>query len=171
MMRLRARRIAGTVSTDDILPARYKHTSINPEELAKHVFEYFLPADFEPFAPGDCIIADSVFGIGSSREQAVSALLAAGISAVIGPAFGRIFYRNCWNLALPAIEADIYDCREGDSIHIDLAAGHIACRGTGFAFTPPPPLLLDVYRAGGLLRHVAAKTRARQSRSEQGEGL
>lgn len=170
MMQLRARRISGAVSTDDILPARYKHASTNPDELAKHVFEYFLPPGFAPFAPGDCIIADSVFGIGSSREQAVSALMAAGVGALIGPAFGRIFYRNCWNLALPAIEDDLGDCREGDPVQIDLAAGQIVCKGATVAFAPPPPLLLDVYRAGGLLRHVAAKKLSRQSLQSQGEG-
>ena len=123
MMQLRARRISGAVSTDDILPARYKHASTNPDELAKHVFEYFVPPGFAPFAPGDCIIADSVFGIGSSREQAVSALM---------------------------------------------AAGQIVCPGATVAFSPPPPLLLDVYRAGGLLRHVAAKKLSRQSLQSQG---
>lgn len=171
MMELRARRIAGTVSTDDILPARYKHASTNPDELAGHVFEYFLPPDFAPFASGDCLVADSVFGIGSSREQAVSALLAAGIGAVIAPAFGRIFYRNCWNLALPAIEAELGDCHEGDQVRIELAAGKIAWTDATVMFAPPPPLLLDVYRAGGLLRHVAAKVRDRQRLAHHGEGL
>ncbi|MGV7963047.1 hypothetical protein QPK13_18730 [Photorhabdus tasmaniensis] len=59
------------------------------------------------------IVCDGIFGIGSSREQAVSTLLAVGISMVIAPAFGRIFFRNAWNLGLLAIEADIKGFREG----------------------------------------------------------
>jgi 3-isopropylmalate/(R)-2-methylmalate dehydratase small subunit len=157
-MRLRVRKICGVVSTDDILPARYKHTTADPVELARYVFEYYLPSDSPPFAPGDCIVSDSIFGIGSSREQAVSALSAAGVRAIIGPSFGRIFYRNCWNLALPAIEAGLLDCTEGDMIELDLVAGRLRTATTNNTFAPPPQRLLGVLQAGGLLQYAAQRT-------------
>lgn len=152
------RRIHGIVSTDDILPARYKHASTDPETLAQHVFEYRLGAGHPRFAADDCIVADDVFGIGSSREQAVSALVAAGVRAVIAPAFGRIFYRNCWNLALPAIEADLAGCAENDPIELRLREGRIVARAGTVPFAPPPERLIGICRDGGLLRYVARRS-------------
>ncbi len=52
-------------------------------------------------SPGDIIVAGKNFGCGSSREQAVIALKAAGVSAVVAKSFARIFYRNAVNLGLP----------------------------------------------------------------------
>jgi len=46
------------------------------------------------------LVAGSAFGIGSSREQAVSALLSAGIRLVIAGSFGPIFEKNAANLGL-----------------------------------------------------------------------
>jgi 3-isopropylmalate/(R)-2-methylmalate dehydratase small subunit len=41
------------------------------------------------------LVADSDFGIGSSRETAVWALAGAGFRAVLAPSFGDIFRSNC----------------------------------------------------------------------------
>ncbi|WP_240659748.1 hypothetical protein [Streptomyces sp. WAC 01529] len=149
------RRVAGTVSTDDIIPARYKHMHTDPGRLAPHLFEAYLPGFVESVRPGDAIVSDSVFGIGSSREQAVSTLLANGISLVIAPRFGRILFRNCWNLALPAIEADTGDLSEGMTISVDLERGEIRSEGDVIAGFPKPPLfLLEMIASGGLLNRV-----------------
>ena len=68
------RLIKGIVSTDDIIPARYKHMYTDPNELSKHVFEAYSPGFIKKIEPGDILVSKSTFGIGSSREQAVSAL-------------------------------------------------------------------------------------------------
>ncbi|GHH19726.1 hypothetical protein [Streptomyces rubradiris] len=154
----RVRRVTGTVSTDDIIPARYKHMHTDPKLLAPHLFEAYLPGFVDTVEPGDAIVSDSVFGIGSSREQAVSTLLANGIGLVIAPRFGRILFRNCWNLALPAIETDTDRLTEGMTISLDLGRGEIRCEGTVLAtFPEPPPFLLEMISHGGLLPRV--KTR------------
>ncbi|MFF5403851.1 hypothetical protein ACFY8K_03730 [Streptomyces misionensis] len=154
----RVRRVAGMVSTDDIIPARYKHMHTDPKLLAPHLFEAYLPGFVDTVQPGDAIVSDSVFGIGSSREQAVSTLLANGIGLVIAPRFGRILFRNCWNLALPAIETDTDRLTEGMTISLDLGRGEIRCEGTILStFPKPPPLLLEMISQGGLLSRV--KTR------------
>jgi homoaconitate hydratase len=44
------------------------------------------------------------FGTGSSREQAVTALMAAGIRAVVAESLAPAFRRNAWNNGFPAIE-------------------------------------------------------------------
>jgi 3-isopropylmalate/(R)-2-methylmalate dehydratase small subunit len=160
---LRVRRVRGVVSTDDILAARIKHQHVDPREFARHVFAAYAPELTATLRSGDIIVGDSVFGIGSSREQAVTALVAAGVAAVVAPAFGTIFFRNAWNSAMPAIELDAPDLAEGDTVRIDLSRARLTSARGELAFRPPPPLLLDVLRAGGLLASVAS--RLRDSRS------
>jgi 3-isopropylmalate/(R)-2-methylmalate dehydratase small subunit len=160
MLRLRARLVRGVVSTDDILPARYKHESVDPAFLAQHVFEHF-----EGFAGGaleaaDAIVADDLFGLGSSREQAVSALKAAGVHAVFAPAFGRIFFRNAWNLAMPAIQIALPSITDGDALLFDLEGGTIEACGVVHRFPPVMPEVLAIYEAGGLLERIQMERRA-----------
>jgi 3-isopropylmalate/(R)-2-methylmalate dehydratase small subunit len=153
---LRVRRIQGIVSTDDILPARIKHQHVDPKEFAKHVFSAHTPGFAGTLRSGDILVADSIFGIGSSREQAVTALLAAGVAAVLAPAFGTIFFRNAWNSAMPAIEIDLPDLREGETVRIDLVHARLTGARGATAFRAPPPLLLNVLKAGGLLASISA---------------
>ena len=170
MIALRVRRVSGVVSTDDILPARYKHMSSDPAFLAGHVFEHRLPADQRDFRRGDCLVGDSLFGIGSSREQAVTAMMAAGIGAIVAPAFGRIFFRNAWNLALPAIELDLAEADEGAAIEIDLGRGTVRHEGTLRHFPAIPPEIQRLYRAGGLLASLSQEMRGRAA-AASAEGL
>jgi len=153
---LRIRRISGVISTDDILPARIKHQHVDPQEFAKHVFSGCAPGFAATLRRGDVLVADNIFGIGSSREQAATALRAAGIAAVLAPAFGTIFFRNAWNSALPAIEIDFPDPREGETIRINLIAARLFTERSELAFRPPPQLLLNVLKAGGLLASISA---------------
>jgi 3-isopropylmalate/(R)-2-methylmalate dehydratase small subunit len=148
-------RVSGVISTDDIIPARYKHMYVDSGQLAPHVFEHRLPGLAAELAMGDAVVGDATFGVGSSREQAVSALLAAGVRAVIAPSFGRIFYRNCWNLGLPAVEAPT-GALTGADVHLSLDDGVVRSDGTAVAFARPPAMMLEMVRAGGLLPMVLA---------------
>src|SRR3954470_7689779 len=94
---LRVRPIHGVISTDDIIPARYKNMYTDPKVLANHVFENLLPGFAKTLQPADALVGYDTFGIGSSREQAVTSLSAAGVRAIFAPRFGRIFFRNSWN--------------------------------------------------------------------------
>jgi 3-isopropylmalate/(R)-2-methylmalate dehydratase small subunit len=152
--RFRARRVHGVISTDDILPARYKHRTVDPAEFAPHVFENVLPGFAATLREGDALVGDDTFGIGSSREQAVSALLAAGVEAVFAPRFGRIFFRNAWNLGLLAIEVDTAALAEGAELELDLEGGRLAAAGAELAFVPVPADLVEIVRAGGLLARL-----------------
>lgn len=152
----RVRRISGVISTDDIIPARYKHMHTDPDLLAPHLFEAYQPGFVNSLQPGDALVSDSTFGIGSSREQAVSTLLANGVGAVFAPSFGRILFRNCWNLALPAIEIDTDILAEGSEITLDLAAGEVRTAGRLLTtFVPPSAFLLRMMTGGGLLQLIA----------------
>lgn len=113
------------INTDYIISGRYKFKIQDPNELAKHVMEDLDPKFYGRIKKGDFLIAGRNFGCGSSREQAPIAIKYAGISAVIAKSFARIFYRNCYNLGLPAIEADTDGIKEGDALEVDLEAGVI----------------------------------------------
>jgi len=151
---MRARLVPGLISTDDIIPARYKHMYTEPAQLAPHVFEARFPGLAQTLRPGDVLIGSDVFGIGSSREQAVSALLACGVRMVVAPEFGRIFYRNSWNLGLAAIQADTEAFVEGQPLVVDLATGRFSGAPGLPSFAAPPRMLLDMVEAGGLLELV-----------------
>ncbi|GAA4625796.1 hypothetical protein [Cellulomonas oligotrophica] len=149
-------RVPGVISTDDIIPARYKHMYVDSAQLAPHVFEHRIPGLAEELMTGDAVVGDATFGVGSSREQAVSALLAAGVRAVIAPSFGRIFYRNCWNLGLPAVEAPT-SALTGSVLDLSLEDGVLRDGTTSVVFARPPDMMLDMVRAGGLLPMVLAR--------------
>jgi 3-isopropylmalate/(R)-2-methylmalate dehydratase small subunit len=130
----------------------------DPAQLAPHVFEARYPGLAATLRPGDAVVGTEIFGIGSSREQAVSALIACGVRAVIAPGFGRIFFRNCWNLGLPAIEASVDALEEGLEIELDLVAGRFVGAPGLPTFAVPPPLLLRMVEAGGLLALIRQET-------------
>ena len=157
-MPLTVRRVSGSVSTDDILPARYKHLSTDPAVLSAHVFEAMVPG-LATRLDGSIIVGDAIFGLGSSREQAVTSLRAAGVAAVAAPAFGRIFYRNCWNNGLPAIECDLGGVADGAEIELDLDAGTLEASGATFDFPAPTGWIRTVVDAGGLLAWVKENQR------------
>ena len=153
--------VHGVISTDDILPARHKHRTVDPVELGQRIFEHVAPTLRAQLQPGDGLLADSAFGIGSSREQAVSALQAAGVSFVIAPRFGRIFFRNAWNLSLAAVEARGVTARDGDEAWLDLANGRLRIHDRCWDIPRVDPHLLAQLERGGLLASLKAELAGR----------
>ena len=147
-------KISGIISTDDIIPAHYKHKSADPAVLAKHVFENRFPGLNSLIKKNTVLVCDSTFGIGSSREQAVSSLMAAGVIAVLAPSFGRIFFRNSWNLGLVSIEVDTTDFLEATSLTVDLNQSSILIENKEVKFGSIPPELINIFNSGGLLKYV-----------------
>lgn len=150
----RVMNVQGVISTDDIIPARYKHMYTEPEDLASHVFEHRFPGMAEGFRHGDALVSDSITGIGSSREQAVSALLGCGVAVVMAPKFGRIFYRNCWNLGLPALEVDTSGLACVEEVELSLKDGRVRSGQFDIAFAPVPNLMIEMVESGGMLSFV-----------------
>jgi 3-isopropylmalate/(R)-2-methylmalate dehydratase small subunit len=175
---LRGRRSAGTaaaaghrvwrlpadVDTDALAPGRWMKYS--PEVIARHCLELLRPQFALEARPGDVIVAGANFGIGSSREQAASALVHLGIAAVIAPSFGGLFYRNAFNVGLPLLTCrDALGIADGESVLFDLQRGLVRCvadasgrdladRGPLFSCEPIPTFLLQLVEAGGLLAQL-----------------
>lgn len=153
----KARRLkqSDDINTDYIISGRYKFKIQDPNELAKHVMEDLEPNFYKRIQKGDFIVAGKNFGCGSSREQAPQAIKYAGISAVIAKSFARIFYRNAYNLGLPAIEADTDKIEEGDELDINFDAGIISNKSKQqeIRFIPLPKTMQVLLEEGGLVEH------------------
>ena len=143
------------INTDYIISGRYKFKIQDPNELAKHVMEDLEPNFYNRVTKGDFIVAGRNFGCGSSREQAPVAIKYAGISAVIAKSFARIFYRNCFNLGLPAIECDTDKIENGDDLEVDFDSGIIKniTKNIEIKFAKIPPTMQKLLSDGGLIEH------------------
>ena len=143
------------INTDYIISGRYKFKIQDPVELAKHVMEDVDPTFYGRLVKGDFLVAGTNFGCGSSREQAPMAIKYAGISAVLAKSFARIFYRNCFNLGLPAIEVDTDEFDEGDELEVDLDRGVVRDRTKNIELkiAPLPKTMQTLLADGGLVEH------------------
>jgi 3-isopropylmalate/(R)-2-methylmalate dehydratase small subunit len=143
------------IDTDLIYPGRYVPL-VDPGEWSKHALEG-IASDFPGrINSGDIIVAGRNFGCGSSRSQAVSCLKLSGIAAITAVSFGRIFFRNCINQGLPAIQSPqaAEKIADGDEITLDLAQGHADYPGGRLGFEPLPDFLMEILAAGGLIPHT-----------------
>ena len=147
------------VNTDVIFPGKYTYTITDPKEMAKHALEDLDPNFAREVQAGDIIVGGKNWGNGSSREQAVGALKAAGVTAILAKSFGRIYFRNAVNNGLvPIACAEAVDAIEnGETIEVDLAANKIRARAGEFIFPPLSPSLFDIIQAGGLIQMLRKK--------------
>lgn len=146
------------IDTDVIIPARVLSQRA-PEILRAHCMEPIAPHFGEEVRSGDVLVAGRNFGCGSSREHAVLALEACGLSCVVARSFARIFYRNAINRAFPLLICpEAVDAAEdGGSIAVDVATGIITIGDRRFQAQPLPDFLQGIIRAGGLLSYVRTR--------------
>jgi 3-isopropylmalate/(R)-2-methylmalate dehydratase small subunit len=153
------------INTDVIFPGRYTYEPLNPEQMAKHAMEDYHPDFSKLVAPGDIIVAGNNFGAGSSREQAVTCLQAAGVSCIIAGSFARIYYRNAINQALPLIISP--DCSKfvieqekylaDEKISVDLDEGLIKIKDKSFSFPRLDKQAMEIFKAGGLVNYTKSR--------------
>jgi 3-isopropylmalate/(R)-2-methylmalate dehydratase small subunit len=144
------------VNTDVIFPGKYTYTITDPADMAQHALEDLDPTFAQNVQPGDVIVAGTNWGNGSSREQAVTCLKQAGVSAVIAVSFARIWYRNAINNGLLAITCvpAVAALDAGDQVEIDLEAGLIKSEAGNFSFPPFAPSVQAIIADGGLIPHL-----------------
>jgi 3-isopropylmalate/(R)-2-methylmalate dehydratase small subunit len=146
------------VDTDQILPARYLRRPrderyatygfhdlrFNPDGTAQPDFILNRP----PFDRAGILVAARNFGVGSSREAAVYALLALGIRCVVAESFGDIFFSNALKNGLLPVrlpEAAVTALRDlvlaapGTALTVDLPRNRLSAPdGTSHDFVIPP---------------------------------
>ncbi len=144
------------INTDLLFPGKYTYTCSTPEEILPHLFEDLDPSFSSNVREGDIIIAGRNFGCGSSREQPVLGLKAAGISAIIARSFARIFFRAGINQGLRMVECPeaVEEWEEGKEIGLFYEQGRIVIGEKEINFPKPPPEILKIIEKGGLLPYV-----------------
>lgn len=156
----KAHKVGDHIDTDAIIPARFLVTA-DPEKLGKNCMAGIEPDWVKRVAKGDILVAGRNFGCGSSREHAPIAILGAGMQAVIGHSFARIFYRNAFNMGLPLLEVgdEIDKIGDGDKLEINGEKGFIKNLTTGaqIAFQPIPESMNRILAQGGLVGYVRHK--------------
>ncbi|KAI9204703.1 mitochondrial Homoaconitase [Polychytrium aggregatum] len=96
---------ADNLNTDGIYPGKYTYQDdITLDTMKKVVMENYDPAFSGLVKQNDILVAGFNFGTGSSREQAATALLAAGIKLVVAGSFSETFKRNAINNGLAVLE-------------------------------------------------------------------
>jgi 3-isopropylmalate/(R)-2-methylmalate dehydratase small subunit len=147
------------IPTDRLVKTRYVFEPMS--ELVKHVLEDLNPDFPVSVQPGDIVVAGKHFGQSSGRAIATKALKATGIGCVVAETFARTFYRNCFEVGLPALElATAGDLvRDGDMLRVDLTEGVLENLTTGQRGTAPAadPFLVSMLEAGGLIKLAAAR--------------
>ncbi len=156
------------LNTDGIYGKDYTYRdNMTREEMARVVMENYDPAFRSRIQPGDVLIAGFNFGTGSSREQAATALQAAGIPTVIAGSFSQTYLRNAYNNGflciecpevverLRAQEAEVIAAGQltiipGDLIEIDFAESTVRLRGKVYDFPPLGTVPQSLVIAGGI---------------------
>ncbi len=154
------------IDTDIIIPTEYLALkTIN--DMKQYAFSPLRPKLAAKIQPGDIIVAGTNFGCGSSREQAPEIIKALGIRCVIAKSFARIFFRNSINNGLLLIEQPtLYDdIKEGDTISLVLNQC-IDYKGSKYPIASLPENLMDILRAGGLVKAMRKRNGCDQTGGE-----
>ena len=153
----RVHKYGDNVDTDVVIPARYLNTT-DHKELAAHCMEDIDTEFVNKVKDGDIIVAEAIFGCGSSREHAPIAIKASGISCVIAKTFARIFYRNAINIGLPIIECPeaAEKISDGDEVEIDFESGVITnvTKNETYQGQAFPEFLINIINSNGLLNSL-----------------
>ena len=112
------------VDTDQIIPAewlkRVERTGFEKGLFSKWRDDRNFVMNDERYTGASILVAGPSFGVGSSREHAVWALLQYGFNAVIAPSFSDIFRNNCTKNGLVPVEVaesvvqQLWDAIEAD---------------------------------------------------------
>jgi 3-isopropylmalate/(R)-2-methylmalate dehydratase small subunit len=156
-LRGRARVFGDDVNTDYIISSTRKRDSLDPLVLRQYLFEGIEPSFAASILPGDVVVSGRNFGCGSAMEVAVTAILGAGIRAVLARSFSRTYYRNAINNGLLPVICDTTRIREGDVLSIVTGPEmivHDETTGEILKPEPLPPIMLEILASGGLVPYM-----------------
>ena len=169
---------AQDVDTDQILPSEYLKV-IERTGLGRYLFHRWkydetgkMRTDFvlnrPEFKDGSILVAGRNFGIGSSRENAVWALLDYGFRCVIAPSFGDIFKSNAERNGLLCIRTEeriVESLRESATdgnllCSIDLGSQLVTAGKLSFEFQMEPYAKERLLRGGDDIQRTLSKFNA-----------
>jgi 3-isopropylmalate dehydratase small subunit len=144
------------IDTDALAPSEALVAgNISTEELGHYCLCHTHP-DFRRRSKEEglnVVVAGKAFGVGSSRENAVTALIGAGVQCVIARSFAFIYARNQPNLGLLGIvmsDDEFYELAvDGAEIAIDVDARTIRVDKKEFQFTLSE-LEIGLWQQGGM---------------------
>jgi homoaconitate hydratase len=160
------------LNTDGIYAGAYTYREdMTPAMMAKVIFDNYDPSLALRINNGDVTIGGFNFGTGSSREQAVTALKAAGIPLVIAGSFSQTYLRNAFNNGFLCIEVPelvkklkqtFTDAKEksfipGDEVEVDFTSGTVTYRGSKYKFAALGSVPQGLVVAGGVENLVAKR--------------
>jgi homoaconitate hydratase len=160
------------LNTDGIYGKDFTYRDgMTSEQMAEVVMRNYDPAFAAAVEPGDVLVGGFNFGTGSSREQAATALQAAGIALVIAGSFSQTYLRNAFNNGFVCIECPslvdwlkqrFEDAKDptvvpGDTLAVDFASGTVAIGDEVFTFAPLGAVPQALVVAGGIENQVRAR--------------
>ena len=149
------------INTDLIFPGRYTYVLMSEEEMGSHALEDLDEAFCAQGQRGDIIVAGKNWGCGSAREQAVKALKARGVAAIIADSFARIYFRNSLNEGLPVIACPeaVSAIENGQTVAVDMENHMVITEAGSFSFGAYHPYIQKMVDYGGLMPYVKEKLR------------
>ena len=155
------------LNTDGIYSKDYTYREdITPEQMAQVVMENYDPEFSGMVQAGDVVVAGYNFGTGSSREQAATALQAAGIRCVIAGSYSQTYLRNAINNGFLCVESPTLSealrkrfaaeeeagakTVDGGAISLDFQGSVANWEGTEYRFTPLGAPVQELVIAGGV---------------------
>ena len=143
------------INTDIIAPPASLELTIH--DAAKYTMSPVDPDFAAQYRPGDIFVAEHNLGSGSSRENAPLMLKELGVRIVVAMDYARIFYRNCINVGILAVEcADTDKISQGDEVEVDYTQGRIINHTTGESYpcSRIPPHIEAIVEQGGLISYI-----------------
>jgi homoaconitate hydratase len=155
------------LNTDGIYGKDHTYRELGREEMAAVVMQNYDPEFARLVRPGDVLVGTRNFGTGSSREQAATALQAAGIALVMAESFSQTYQRNAFNNGFVCIEcpglvaalaaalgAGQPTIVPGDEVEIDFTRSTATWRGAAHRFPPLGTVPQSLVICGGVERQV-----------------
>jgi len=141
------------INTDLMLPNSVNGGGATLDEQARAVFSANRPGWVEAMRPGDIIVGGKSYGMGSNRPAARS-LRHLGVACVIAETINGLFFRNCVNFGLLALECPGVSAAFEEMQTAEIALGEFKVRnretGTVLQARPVPDNLLALMQNGGI---------------------
>ena len=140
------------IAADAVLPAR--HGFLSAADAVPHLMGELGDAANARVRANPILVVGEAFGYGTGRESPARALKAAGVRALIGVSFARMFYRNAINNGILAIEcAPLVRAGIKDGDEVEIAPALVRWKGREFAIAEVPPLFREIIAAGDLIAY------------------